>query len=118
MKQLVLIPLLVIASPAWADKPEVVGVVATQNGDTWRFDVTITHGDTGWDDYADGWQVLDADGQVLGTRPLAHPHVNEQPFTRSQSGIAIPDGITTVFIQVSDNVVGYYDDPMPFALPD
>ena len=44
------------------------------------------HPDTGWDDYADGWRVLDMDGNELGMRVLHHPHVDEQPFTRSLSG--------------------------------
>ena len=45
--------------------------------------VTLSHPDTGWDHYADGWEVLAADGTRLGLRTLLHPHVTEQPFTRS-----------------------------------
>jgi hypothetical protein len=54
--------------------------------------VTLTHPDTGWDHYADGWEVLDADGTRLGLRELLHPHVDEQPFTRSLTLDAAPDG--------------------------
>jgi hypothetical protein len=44
---------------------------ATQSADgTWRFDVTLAHGDTGWDHYADRWEVLSPAGEVLGTRVL------------------------------------------------
>jgi len=75
------------------------------------------HADTGWDDYADGWEVVDADGNQLGIRPLAHPHVNEQPFTRSQSGIVISDDVTEVYIRVRDNVNGWYETRYPVALP-
>jgi hypothetical protein len=114
MRYLALIALL--ASPAFADAPEVVDVKTTQSGDSWRFDVTLAHPDTGWDHYADGWEVVDAEGNVLGRRPLAHPHVNEQPFTRSQSGIVIPEGMTEVFIRVSDNVDGWYDVLTPVTL--
>ena len=32
-------------------------------------------------------------------RILVHPHDNEQPFRRSQSGIKIPEGITVVLVQ-------------------
>ena len=118
MKQLALTSALVLlAAQATADAPQVVDVNATKNGTAWRFDVTILHADTGWDDYADGWEVIDADGTPLGTRPLAHPHVNEQPFTRSQSGIVIPEGTTEVFIRVRDNVQGWYDIRFPYALP-
>lgn len=117
MKQMLSLFALCAATAAAADAPVVEQVVATKSGDAWRFDVTISHPDTGWDDYADGWEVVDADGNQLGIRPLAHPHVNEQPFTRSQSGIVIPEGMTEVYIRVSDNVNGYYDDRYPFTLP-
>lgn len=74
----------------------------------WRFSVTVRHDDTGWDHYADEWQVVDpATGTVLARRVLAHPHVEEQPFTRSQSGIEIPAGITTVVVRAKCNVHGF-----------
>ena len=108
MRYLILTALL--ATPAFADSPVVEKVSAKQNGDTWRFDVTIRHPDTGWDDYADGWRVLDMDGTELGMRVLHHPHVNEQPFTRSLGGVVIPEGTTQVQIQARDNVGGWSDD--------
>jgi len=107
-----LIPLLFAASPVLADAP-VVENVAFAGG---RFDVTLSHSDTGWDDYADGWRVELADGTVLGTRVLGHPHVNEQPFTRS-SQVAVPDGVSEVFIRASDNVGGWADDTTEFTIP-
>jgi len=90
-------------------------VEATQTTDgIWTFHVTVRHPDTGWDDYADGWDVLTPDGAVLKpdpespfTRLLLHPHVNEQPFTRSQSGIVIPPGVTQVRVRAHDLVDGY-----------
>ncbi len=99
-----------LASPALADPPTIENVAAKSIGDTWRFDVTIRHPDTGWDDYADGWRVLDMDGNELGMRVLHHPHVDEQPFTRSLSGVAIPEGTTQVQIQARENVGGWSDD--------
>jgi thiosulfate/3-mercaptopyruvate sulfurtransferase len=74
---------------------------------TWSFDVTVQHEDTGWEHYADRWEVLTPEGQVLTTRVLTHPHVNEQPFTRSQSGIVIPEGVTQVQVRAHDLVDGY-----------
>ena len=41
------------------------------------------------------------------TRLLLHPHVGEQPFTRSQSGIVIPPGIIKVTVRAHDLVDGY-----------
>ena len=98
-----------------AANADVVHVRAVQalSGD-WTFHVTVQHPDIGWEDYADGWDVLSLDGTVLGpdpdspfTRLLLHPHVDEQPFTRSQSGIVIPDGVTQVRVRAHDLVDGY-----------
>jgi hypothetical protein len=82
--------------------------------DKWIFHVTVAHPDTGWDDYADGWDVVTTDGVVLKVNPddpftrlLLHPHESEQPFTRSQSGITIPDGITQVRVRAHDIVTGF-----------
>ena len=79
-----------------------VRAVESANG-SWTFHVSVAHPDTGWEDYADGWDVVTSDGTVLKpdpnspfTRLLLHPHETEQPFTRSQSNIVIPDGMTTV----------------------
>ncbi len=96
------LPFMILASPVAAD-PAVIEGVRYENG---RFEVTLSHGDTGWDDYADGWRIELADGTVLGTRVLAHPHVEEQPFTRSSS-IAVPAGVTEVFVRASTNVDGW-----------
>ncbi len=80
----------------------------------WTFHVTVRHPDTGWEDYADGWDVVTPNGQVLKpdpesafTRTLLHPHVEEQPFTRSQSGIDIPAGVTRVRVRAHDLLDGY-----------
>lgn len=96
-----------ISAPAFADPPTINAVKAQESGGLWRFDVTLSHGDTGWDDYADGWRILDGQGNELGLRVLAHPHVNEQPFTRSLSSVRIPDGVTEVRVQARDNVGGW-----------
>lgn len=89
-------------------------VRAVQRGDTWTFHVTVRHPDTGWDDYADGWDVVLPDGTVAKpdadapfTRLLLHPHENEQPFTRSQSGIVLPDNVAQVTVRAHDLVDGF-----------
>ena len=80
-------------------------VVAAAGGFT--ISATVSSADTGWDKYADLWEVRAPDGVVLGERILAHPHVDEQPFTRSLSGVSIPDGITQVVIAARDSVAGW-----------
>ncbi len=101
------VPLLLAGQIAAADAPVVRDVTATKSQAGWRFDVTIAHADTGWDHYADGWRVEDASGAVLGLRVLGHPHVAEQPFTRSLSGVVLPNGTTSVFIRSRCNTDGW-----------
>lgn len=98
-----------VATGAAADTSRITGASVAKTGGTYTFNVTLKHPDTGWDHYADGWRVLTADGTVLGTRELLHPHVDEQPFTRSLSGITVPDGTADVRIQTRCNVDGWSD---------
>lgn len=105
----VLLTALLIASvsAAFASEVKIIGVEVKPDGEnSYLFSVTLLHDDAGWDHYADKWQVVDVDGTVYGKRILAHPHDNEQPFTRSQSGIAIPADVTEVIIRAGDNVDG------------
>ncbi|WP_425051715.1 hypothetical protein [Psychromarinibacter sp. S121] len=107
MKRLLLPLMLLAASPALADDPVVEDVTLRASGSTWTVSVTLSHPDTGWDHYADGWEVLAPDGTRLGFRKLLHPHVDEQPFTRSLSGVTIPDGIDHVLIRPRCSVDGW-----------
>ncbi|MGI9394188.1 MAG: hypothetical protein ACR2OY_06040 [Boseongicola sp.] len=104
---LTLLALFVYCAPVAADDARITDVIARSDGNSWTFSVTLEHADTGWDDYADGWRVVTSDGAELGLRVLLHPHVNEQPFTRSQSGIAIPNGVTQVFVEARTNADGW-----------
>lgn len=96
-----------LAAASAAGEVEVVAVDADRQSDgTWRFSVTLLHEDEGWDHYANRWDVVGADGTVYGERVLAHPHENEQPFTRSLSGVTIPAGVESVTIRGNDSVHG------------
>lgn len=105
------------ASTAAADPAVIEHVEARPAGGGWTFSVTLRHGDTGWDDYADGWRILAPDGKVLGTRVLAHPHETEQPFTRSLSGVAIPADVAEVAIEASTSTGGWDGARFPLTLP-
>jgi hypothetical protein len=76
-----IVPLLCLTPiAAGAGEADVLEVsVTSTGGGTYRFDVTVQHADTGWDHYADAWEVLAPDGTVLGARRLLHPHTEEQP---------------------------------------
>ena len=98
--------------------PDVLDATATQADDgTWTFSVTLSSPYDTAEQYADAWRVVDADGAELGFRLLTHDHANEQPFTRSQSGIEIPDGVTTVTIEGRDQANGWGGDFLEFELP-
>ena len=79
--------------------------------------MTVSSGDTGWDKYADRWEVRDETGAVLGVRELAHPHETEQPFTRSLSGVEIPPAVSQVVIAARDSVAGFCGATQTVALP-
>lgn len=108
MKRLILLFCLLLApAVVMADEAEVIDVKLTKSGMTWRIDVTLRHDDTGWDHYVDGWEIVDAAGNRLGYRKLMHPHVEEQPFTRSLSSLTVPDGTREVFVRTHCLVDGW-----------
>lgn len=107
MKGMLIFAMLMLATLAHAGDVEIVMVELHQQSSDWRASVTLRHADTGWDHYADGWQVVTPDGKVLGHRTLYHPHVDEQPFTRSLSGINIPQGLNQVIVEAHDKVHGW-----------
>lgn len=113
---IVLTLVVLILDKAGAGQVRIVDVEARQQQDgRYGFSVTLKHADNGWDHYADRWQVLGPEGKVLGDRVLMHPHVNEQPFTRSLSGVVVPAGLKEVSIRAHDKVHG--DNPDLFEIP-
>ena len=107
MKLIIALFALMIPLSASAEMAQVVDAKLTKSGMVWRIDVTVSHPDTGWDHYADGWEVLDTDGNRLGYRKLHHPHVEEQPFTRSLNNLELPDGTREIFVRASDSEHGW-----------
>jgi len=69
----------------------VEGVTVRRAAGTYTFAVTISSPDTGCDRYADWWEVLMEEGELLQRRVLGHTHVREQPFTRSGRPVTVPD---------------------------
>ncbi len=87
--------------------PDVIGVSVTADGDAFRFDVTVSSPYDTPGRYADAWRIVAPDGRVLGVRELAHDHAGEQPFTRSLTGVVIPDDVTMVTVEGRDLVNGW-----------
>ncbi|MGE0718873.1 MAG: hypothetical protein AB7P02_25735 [Alphaproteobacteria bacterium] len=91
--------------------------VTARGGGLYDFDVTIRSNDTGWDYYADAFEVLAPDGTLLGRRVLLHPHETEQPFTRDLYGVAIPDEVREVTIRARHKPAGYDGATLTVTLP-
>jgi len=87
--------------------PEVLEATATMSAATWSFEVTMSSPYDTPERYADGWRVLGPDNEVYGEHTLIHDHAAEQPFTRTQSGVEIPEGVDEVTIEGRDLVNGY-----------
>jgi len=103
-----LLLLALAAGPAAAGDVRILAAELVRGADgEWTAHVTLAHEDTGWEHYADAWRLVDAGGSVLGTRTLHHPHVTEQPFTRSLSGVRIPEQVRRIFVEAHDNVHGW-----------
>ncbi len=83
-----------------------------------NFSVTLEHTDTGWEHYANQWDVVSLDGQTIKSRVLYHPHVNEQPFTRSLSGVSIAKDVKQVKIRAKDLKHGYSSQEYLVDLPE
>lgn len=93
------------------------GEIDAGDDGTYTVSATVSSADTGEEKYADAWEVRSADGTVLGVRELLHPHVDEQPFTRSLSDVAIPDDVETVTLAARDSVEGFCGDVFEVAVP-
>jgi hypothetical protein len=105
-------------SVLFAGEADVIDVKVKKISDQlYDFNVTVSHKDTGWEHYADKWEIINSEGAVLGARILHHPHVNEQPFTRSLSGVKIPLDIKAVIIRAHDSVHGYGGKVVKIDLP-
>ncbi|MEQ8604251.1 MAG: hypothetical protein RIB45_13125 [Marivibrio sp.] len=108
-----------IAAPAVAGGAAVSGVEIEKTGErTYRVTATVRHDDEGWEHYSNAFTVETIDGEVLGVRTLHHPHVDEQPFTRSLDGVEIPPDVNTVTVRARDSVHGFDGRGMTVIVPD
>ena len=111
MRKIMVLVALLISATALANEVQIKKVEIRGNNteDSWTFHVTLKHNDSGWDHYADAWQVVDEDGKVLAKRVLYHPHEHEQPFTRSLSGVKL-QGSAIIYVEAHDKVHGWSKD--------
>jgi hypothetical protein len=89
-----------VSAIAQAGEADVIAATAKRNADaTYRIDATIKSRDTGWDYYAERFEVVTQDGKILATRVLLHPHQDEQPFTRELDNVKIPVGVAEIKVR-------------------
>ena len=85
---------------AFAQPPLILKAEANvKSNQLFNITVTIRHPDTGWDHYASEWVVIADDEKEIAKRTLYHPHVNEQPFTRSLADVLLPTEANKITIK-------------------
>jgi len=85
---------------------EIVSVEVTGSEKDYRFSVGIESPGKGCEQYADWWEVVSLEGDLLYRRVLAHSHVQEQPFVRSGGPVEISAG-TKVIVRAHMHPFGY-----------
>ncbi|WP_200762883.1 hypothetical protein [Nitrosophilus alvini] len=110
--------LLIFAVSIFAGEADVKNVnVEKISKNTYNFHVTVKHSDEGQKHYADRWEILDENGEVLAIRILHHPHIDEQPFTRSMYDVELPKDVKEVKIRAHDLIHGYGGEEKSIKLP-
>jgi hypothetical protein len=100
LKAAVFIGLLSFCATTFAGEADVIKATIKKNADgSYRVEATIKSKDRGWAYFADKFDVVTRDRRVLGTRVLAHPHDDEQPFTRELDGVKIPTEVKEVIVR-------------------
>lgn len=97
------------ASQAFKALPNRADVIAVRVGGrpgAYEFEVEIKSPDTGCRQYADWWEVVGTDGELIYRRVLAHSHADEQPFARSGGPVPIAAD-TIVWVRAHMNATGY-----------
>ena len=97
---------LLIEPTAIEGAADVVAVEVNGSAGSYSFSVTVASKETGCEQFADWWEVLSEDGELLYRRVLLHSHVDEQPFVRSGGPVAIA-AAQTVWVRAHMNTVGY-----------
>jgi len=87
-----------------AGKPNVVSPRIIMIGEPSNsFQVTVAHEDTGWEHYANRWEVIGPTRKFTATRILPHPHICQPHFIQSLYPVIIPASVTYVIGRVHDS---------------
>lgn len=105
----------VLADPIGDIYANVTEVDARGSAGAYAFSVTVRSPDTGCTQYADWWEVLSEEGELLYRRVLAHSHTEEQPFTRSGGPVEI-EASQEVVVRAHMSTSGYGGEGMKGSL--
>ena len=109
---------LFITTAVVADDANVKNVEIINEGDNrFTFEVTVQHNDTGWDHYADRWEILNPEGKIIAIRVLRHPHVKEQPFTRRLHFVVVDEEIDEVTVRAHCPVNEFGGEQLTVKIP-
>jgi hypothetical protein len=92
--------------PDTARRADVTKVAVVGSAGSYLFQVTVESPDTGCERYADWWEVLTPEGELVYRRVLAHSHPKEQPFTRTGGPVFI-DADREVIVRAHLHPGGY-----------
>ena len=90
-------------------KAEITSVGVSGDPEEYRFSVEIRSPDLGCSQYADWWEVISEDGELLYRRILLHSHVEEQPFKRSGGPVPI-SADQKVIVRAHMHPSGYFEE--------
>ncbi len=80
-----------VVEPADTVLANVASVAVSGDSGSFIFAVGVRSDETGCDRYADWWEVVSEDGELLFRRVLSHSHAGEQPFVRSGGPVDISE---------------------------
>jgi Tfp pilus assembly protein PilX len=90
-------------------RADITHISTTGTENNYTFSVSLKSTEIGCDQYANWWEILDADGILIYRRVLGHSHPNEQPFTRSGGSVDIQKN-AKIYIRAHMNNKGYVGD--------
>lgn len=105
------------ASNADQKHPDILDAELSGSDGEYRISVTVSSPYDSPERYADGWRVLDEDGNVLAEHELGHDHANEQPFTRSRGPFEIPNNVNEITVEGHDQEHGYGGATVTIEVP-
>lgn len=115
MYALTLLLLFACAAPKVIDSPpainpplSIVSVSAIGDANNYTFAVGIRSEETGCEQYADWWEVLDSNEKLVYRRILEHSHPEEQPFVRTGGPVIVAaDQMVYVRAHLHGEISGY-----------